>query len=156
LAYGSHSGTIVLLFASVPSLKNVTKRQSKSFETLLVLPHSPFACEGGTSVARTVTATVVLTFGIVNCNAWALGSVQGLVFEGQLKTASCGGGFVPTGNVRATGVGGGIKLAVTFSDELIVKLHVGFVPRLAQAPPQLAKVEGAVGVAVSVTGVPLA
>ena len=147
---------MTLLFASVPSLKNVTKRQSKSFETLLVLPQSPFACEGGTSVARTVTATVALTFGMVNCNAWALGSVQGLVFEGQLKTASCEGGFVPTGNVRATGVGGGMKLAVTFCDELIVKLQVGLVAKLAQAPPQVAKVEGEVGVAVRVTGVPLA
>jgi hypothetical protein len=79
-----------------------------------------------------------------------------LVFEGQLKTASCEGGFVPTGNVRATGVGGGMKLAVTFCDELIVKLQVGLVAKLAQAPPQVAKVEGEVGVAVRVTGVPLA
>jgi hypothetical protein len=141
----------VLLFASVPSLKKVTKRQSKSFETLLVLPQSPFACEGGTSVARTVTATVVLTFGMVNCNAWALGSMQGLVFEGQLKTASCGGGFVPTGNVRATVVGGGTKLAVTFCDELTVKLHVVLVPKLAQAPPQPPNVVGAVRLAVKLT-----
>jgi hypothetical protein len=49
-----------------------------------------------------------------------------------------------------------MKLAVTFCDELIVKLHVGFVPKLEQAPPQFAKVEGEVGVAVRVTGVPLA
>ena len=146
----------MLLFESVPSLKKVTKRQSKSFKTVLVLPHNPFAWDGGTSVARTVTATVALTFGMVNCNAWALGSVQGLEFEGQLKTASCGGGFVPTGNVRATGVGGGIKLAVTFSEEVIVKLQVGLVVKLAQAPPQVANVEGEVGVAFRVTGVPLA
>jgi hypothetical protein len=146
---------MTLLLAFVPSLKKVTKRQSKSFKTVFPDSQRPSACEGGTSVARTVTPTVALTFGMVNCNAWALASVQGLVCDGQSKTASCGGGFVPTGNVRATGVGGGIKLAVTFCDELIVKLHVGFVPELAQAPPQVAKVEGAVGVAVRVTGVPL-
>ena len=107
-------------------------------------------------MARTVTPTVALTFGMVNCNAWALGSVQGLVFEGQLKTASCGGGFVPTGKVRATDFGAGRKLAVTFTDELIVKLQVGLVAKLAQAPPQVANVEGEVGVAVRVIGVPLA
>jgi hypothetical protein len=81
--------------------------------------------------------------------------MQGLMFEGQLKTATCGGGFVPTGNVSATGVGGGMKLAVTFSDELIVKLQVGLVAKLAQAPPQFANMEGEVGVAVRVTDAPL-
>ena len=78
-----------------------------------------------------------------------------MVFDGQSKTASCGGGFVPTGKVSGTVFGAGTKLAVTFCDELTVKLHVGFVPKLAQAPPQVAKVEGAVAVAVRVTGVPL-
>ena len=140
-----------MLFASVPSLKKVTKRQSKSFETVFPDSQRPSACEGGTSVARTVTATVALTFGMVNCNAWALGSVQGLVFEGQAKTASWGGGFVPAGNVRATVVGGGMKLAVMFCDEMIVKWHVGFVPELAQAPPQPPNVVGAVGFAVKTT-----
>jgi hypothetical protein len=78
--------------------------------------------------------------------------MQGLVFEGQAKTASCGGGFAPTGNVRATVVGGGMKLAVTFCDEIIVKWQVALVPELAQAPPHPPKVVGAVGFAVNVTG----
>jgi hypothetical protein len=146
---------MTLLLAFVPSLKKVTKRQSKSFKTVFPDSQRPSACDGGTSVARTVTATVALTFGMVSCNAWALGSVQGLVFDGQSKIASCGGGFVPTGNVRATDFGAGTKLAVTFCDELIVKLHVELVPKLAQAPPQPPNVVGAVGVAVRVTGVPL-
>jgi hypothetical protein len=81
--------------------------------------------------------------------------MQGLVFEGQSKIASCGGGFVPTGKVRFTDFGAGTKLAVTFCEEVIVKLHVKFVPELAQAPPQPPNVVGAVGVAVRVTGVPL-
>ena len=79
-----------------------------------------------------------------------------MVFEGQAKIASCGGGFVPTGKERGTAAGAGRKLAVTFCDELIVKLQVGLVAKLAQAPPQVANVEGEVGVAVRVIGVPLA
>src|ERR1700685_2911690 len=47
------------------------------------------------------------------------------------------------------------KLAVTFSAEFMVTMHVELVPELAQAPPQPRNVEVPVGFAVSVTVNPL-
>src|SRR5271154_4229341 len=105
---------MVLPLASVPLLKNVTKRQSKSFNTVLPTSQRPSACEGGTSVAVTVIVKPPITCGIDSCKVCAFGSVHGfagvgLGFEGQLKTACCGGGFAPTGNVRFWDAGGGRK-----------------------------------------------
>ena len=57
---------------------------------------------------------------------------------------------MPTGNESGTVVGGGTKLAVTFCDELTVRVQAKLVPELAQAPPQPPNVVGAVGLAVKV------
>src|SRR5271156_1153383 len=144
---------MMLPLASVPLLKNVTKRQSKSFSTVFPTSQSPSACVGGISVAVTVTVNEVLTSGSCNCSVCALGSVQGVAgvgfaLDGQSKTACCAGGFVPTGNVRFCDAGGGRKSAVTASGEFIVTMQLVAMPKLAQAPPQPPKVEGAVRAAV--------
>jgi hypothetical protein len=70
--------------------------------------------------------------------------------------------FVPEQVLGITGfvVGGATKLAVTVSAEFMVKVQVGFVPELAQAPPQPPNVDGppsgadGLGVAVKVTTAP--
>src|SRR5271170_729325 len=120
-----------------PPGKNVVNRQSKSFKTVLPVSQIPSNCEGGTSVAVTVTVKLVFTFGIVTCNACALGSVHGfagvgLGFDGQLNVAICAESF-PAGNVKFTDTGAAAKFAVTDSAALIVTVHVGEVVELAQA-----------------------
>src|SRR5271170_7649326 len=100
---------MVLPLASVPLLKNVTKRQSKSFSTVLPTSQSPSACVGGTSVAVTVTVKAALTVGICNCSACAFGSVHGFAgvgfgFDGQSNGACCIT-FVPGLNVSGTETG---------------------------------------------------
>jgi hypothetical protein len=64
--------------------------------------------------------------------------------------------FVPTGNTTFTVVGGATKLAVAANDEPTVNEQVRAVPKLAHAPPHPPNVVGEVGLAVSVSGVPLA
>jgi hypothetical protein len=69
--------------------------------------------------------------------------------DGQLNVAICAESF-PTGNVTFTDIGAAAKFAVTDSAALIVMVHSDDVPKLAQAPPHPANVDGAAGLAVSV------
>jgi hypothetical protein len=69
--------------------------------------------------------------------------------DGQLNVAICAESF-PTGNVTFTDIGAAVKFAVTDSAALIVTVHSEDVPKLAQAPPHPANVDGASGLAVSV------
>src|SRR5271154_6413023 len=142
-------------FPLAPPLKNVSKRQSKSFATVLPDSQRPSSCDGGTSVASTVIGIAVFTLGMVSCSSWALASVQGVWPEGQANLAICVE-FVPTGNVTLIVVGGATKFAVAANDELTVNEQLRAVPKLAQSPPHPPKVVGAVGLAVNVSGVPLA
>jgi hypothetical protein len=78
----------------------------------------------------------------------------GLGFDGQLNTATCGGGLLPTGNIKLWDTGGGRKFAVTENDEFMVNVQAAAAPKLAHAPPQPAKVDGDVADSVSVSIVP--
>src|SRR5277367_2486763 len=141
-------------FPLAPPLKKVTNRQSKSFRTVLPDSQRPSSIVGGTSVAKTVTGILVFTFGMVSCSSCAFGSVHGVRPEGQANLAICVE-FVPTGNVTFTVTGGATKFAGTANDELTETVQLKAVPKLAQAPPHPPNVVGAVGLAVSVTTVPL-
>jgi len=97
------------------------------------------------------------TVGTITVNAEAFGSEQ-LLF-GQYWTICVT--FDPGVSCTVVTVGGNGKLAVTFCVEVIVKLHIGLVPKLRQAepggPPQPPnEVDGEFGLAINVTGVPLA
>src|SRR6516162_3732176 len=87
LEYGLHWGTTISPLGFCCRVKLSTKRQSKSVASVLPASQIPLASEAGTSTEVTVRVKPVLTAGTVSLREWALGSVQGTVPEGQLRTA---------------------------------------------------------------------
>ena len=73
----------------------------------------------------------------------------GFGLPGQLYVACIDSGPGLVTNVKGTGVGVGMKSAVTFILELIVTRHVAAVPE--QAPPQPMNVVPGCGISVRVT-----
>src|SRR5215469_711766 len=82
-----HRGTTISPLGFCCRVKLSTKRQSKSLASVWPASQTPLAWEAGTSMEVTVRVKPVLTAGTVSLREWALGSVQGTVPEGQLRTA---------------------------------------------------------------------
>ena len=103
-------------------------------------------------MAVTVTLNGALTAATVSAKECAFGSVQGLVFDGQSKTAVCVTGTGEMGKFKVIEAGVGMKDAVTACAEFMVTEQV-VLP--AHAPPHPPKDVESPMVAVRLTTEPM-